>query len=398
MDVALSPDDRAFADEVRAFVQSNLDLATRGKVLLFQLPNRAERTVWQRALVARGWGAPAWPTEYGGPGWSVTQRYLFDEILGEAGAPTPPVFGMGMLAPVIMRYGSPAQKAHYLPRILNVEDWWCQGFSEPNAGSDLASLKTRAVLDGHEWVITGQKIWTTLAHQADWMFCLVRTSQEEKKQEGISLLLVPMNTPGITVKPIITIDGEHEVNEVFLDEVRVPAENIIGEPGQGWTYAKYLLSQERTGIARVSQSTREIARLKALAKSRPAGNGTLYDHPLFRARIARLEIALKALDITASRMISALSTGTARGFEASLLKIKGSELQQDISEALMDAAGDSAWRGLDHHAERDFVTAMEWNEHPEHLAPAYFNQRKVTIYGGSNEIQRNILAKTMIGL
>lgn len=398
MDVALNEDDRAFADDVRDFVRSNLDPATRGKVLLFQLPDRAERTVWQRALVARGWGAPTWPTEHGGPGWSVTQRYLFDEILGEEGAPTPPVFGMGMLAPVIMRYGTTAQKSHYLPRILNVEDWWCQGFSEPNAGSDLASLKTRAVLDGNEWVINGQKIWTTLAHQADWMFCLVRTSQEEKKQEGISLLLVPMSKPGITVKPIITIDGEHEVNEVFLDDVRVPAENIIGEPGQGWTYAKYLLSQERTGIARVSQSTREIARLKALAKSRQAGNGTLYDHPLFRARIARLEIALKALDITASRMISALSTGTARGFEASLLKIKGSELQQDISEALMDAAGDSAWRGLDHHADWDFATAMDWGEHPEHLAPAYFNQRKVTIYGGSNEIQRNILAKTMIGL
>jgi alkylation response protein AidB-like acyl-CoA dehydrogenase len=318
--------------------------------------------------------------------------------MGEEGAPTPPVFGMGMLAPVLMRYGTPAQKEHYLPRILNVDDWWCQGFSEPNAGSDLASLTTRGVRDGNEWVITGQKIWTTLAHQADWMFCLVRTSQEEKKQDGISLLLVPMNTPGITVKPIITIDGEHEVNEVFLDEVRVPAGNIIGEPGQGWTCAKYLLSQERTGIARVSQSTREIARLKTLAKSRAVGNGTLYDHPLFRARIARLEIALKALDITASRMISALSTGTARGFEASLLKIKGSELQQDISEALMDAAGDTAFRGLDHHAETDFLTAMEWDEHPEYLAPAYFNQRKVTIYGGSNEIQRNILAKTMIGL
>jgi alkylation response protein AidB-like acyl-CoA dehydrogenase len=398
VDVVLSPEDRAFADTVRDFVRSNLDPATRGKVLLFQLPDRAERTVWQRALVARGWGAPAWPAEYGGPGWTVTQRYLFDEIMGEEGAPTPPVFGMGMLAPVIMRYGSPAQKAHYLPRILNVEDWWCQGFSEPNAGSDLASLKTRAVLDGNEWVITGQKIWTTLAHQADSMFCLVRTSQEEKRQEGISLLLVPMDTPGITVKPIITIDGEHEVNEVFLDEVRVPVGNIIGEAGQGWTYAKYLLSQERTGIARVSQSTREIVRLKALAKRRPAGNGTLFDHPLFRARIARLEIALKALDITAARMISALSMGTARGHEASLLKIKGSELQQDISEALMDAAGDTAWRGLAHHGDEDFATAMDWGEHPGHLAPAYFNQRKVTIYGGSNEIQRNILAKTMIGL
>jgi alkylation response protein AidB-like acyl-CoA dehydrogenase len=397
MNVALSPDDSAFAETVRDFVRSNLDPATRGKVLLFQLPDRQERAVWQRKLVARGWGAPTWPTEYGGPGWSVTQRYLFDEILGEEGAPTPPVFGMGMLAPVIMRFGTPTQKAHYLPRILNVEDWWCQGFSEPNAGSDLASLKTRAVLDGDEWVINGQKIWTTLAHQADWMFCLVRTSHEEKKQEGISLLLVPMNTPGITVKPIITIDGEHEVNEVFLDDVRVPAENIIGEPGRGWTYAKYLLSQERTGIARVSQSTREIGRLKELAKSRVVGSGTLYDHPLFRARIVRLEIALKALDITASRMISALSTGSARGHEASLLKIKGSELQQDISEALMDAAGDSAWRGLDHHAEVEFATAMNWGAHPEHLASAYFNQRKVTIYGGSNEIQRNILAKTMIG-
>jgi alkylation response protein AidB-like acyl-CoA dehydrogenase len=398
VDAALSPEDRVFANGVRDFIRQNLDPSTRGKVLLFQLPGRAERTVWQRALVAKGWGAPTWPVEFGGPGWTVTQRYIFDEIMGEECAPTPPVFGMGMLAPVIMRYGTAAQKEHYLPRILNVEDWWCQGFSEPNAGSDLASLTTRGVRDGNEWVITGQKIWTTLAHQADWMFCLVRTSQEEKKQDGISLLLVPMNTPGITVKPIITIDGEHEVNEVFLDEVRVPAGNIIGEPGQGWTCAKYLLSQERTGIARVSQSTREIARLKTLAKSRAVGNGTLYDHPLFRARIARLEIALKALDITASRMISALSTGTARGFEASLLKIKGSELQQDISEALMDAAGDTAFRGLDHHAATDFLTAMEWDEHPEYLASAYFNQRKVTIYGGSNEIQRNILAKTMIGL
>lgn len=248
------------------------------------------------------------------------------------------------------------------------------------------------------WVIDGQKIWTTLAHQADQMFCLVRTSQEEKKQDGISLLLVPMDTPGITIKPIVTIDGEHEVNEVFLDAVRVPAENIIGEAGQGWTHAKFLLSQERTGIARVSQSAREIARLKVLAKSRQVNDGSLYSHPMFRARIARLEIALRALDLNAARMISALSTGTARGYEASLLKIKGSELQQDISETLLDAAGVGGWRARAHNKTEDPSTALDWSEHPEYFAPSYFNQRKVTIYGGSNEVQRNILAKTMLDL
>lgn len=387
-----------FVDEVRAFARDTLPETTRAKVLNGKLPNRAERTHWQRALVEKGWGAPAWPVEFGGTGWDAIRRHVFDEVLAEEGAPNPPVFGMGMLAPVLMKYGSPAQQQRFLPRILTLEDFWCQGFSEPGAGSDLASLKTRAELDGDHWRINGQKIWTTLAHIADWMFALVRTSQEDSKHQGLSIILIDMSTPGITVRPIITIDGEHEVNEVFFDNVRVPAENIVGEPGQGWTYARYLLSLERTGIARVGQSKREIRRLKAIAAREPSLSGKLRDDPGFARRIARLEIALISLELTTLRMLSAVKSGETPGAAANVLKIKGSELQQEISEALMDAVGEYAF-AYDPHAWSDGRHDNPVGP-PEAagLAGAYFNTRKVTIYGGSNEIQRNILATRTLGL
>lgn len=392
---ALELENPAFVEEVRAFTRDTLPETTRAKVLNGKLPDRDERTFWQRALVAKGWGAPAWPVAFGGTGWDVVRRHVFDEILAEEGAPNPPVFGMGMLAPVLMKFGSDAQKARFLPRILTMEDFWCQGFSEPGAGSDLASLKTRAERDGDHWRINGHKIWTTLAHVADWMFALVRTSQEDAKQKGLSIVLIDMRTPGITVRPIITIDGEHEVNEVFLDDVRIPAGNIIGEPGQGWTQARYLLSLERTGIARIGQSKREIARLKAFAARQRTPSGSLLDDPQFARRIARLEITLLALELTTLRMLGAMKAGDAPGPEANLLKIRGSELQQAITEAKLDAAGLQGF-AYDPHAWSDGTHESPYGV-PESsaLAGTYFNTRKVSIYGGSNEIQRNILARTL---
>lgn len=387
MNLDFDDDALAFVEEVRTFVRANLAPETKAKVLLGHLPDRAERTVWQRALVGQGWGAPAWPVEHGGPGWSVVQRYLFDEVLSEEGAPSAPVFGMSMLAPVLMRYGTPEQVAELLPRILNIDDWWCQGFSEPNAGSDLAAVRTRARRDGDEWVITGQKIWTTLAHQADRIFCLVRTEDAPKKQEGLSILLISMDAPGITVKPIITIDGAHEVNEVFFDEVRILAGDIVGQAGKGWDYAKYLLGHERTGIARVGQSKREIGRLKDLAAATERDGRPLRDDPVFSARIASLEIELRALELTTLRMVSALHAGAPPGPEANILKIRGSELQQDVAEAIMDAWGPAAFGPAEDESSPAFAAAM-----------TYFNLRKVSIYGGSNEIQRNILARSLLGL
>lgn len=391
MNLEFDPQALAFREDVTAFVRSNLDPDTKAKVLMGRLPDRSERTVWQRALVARGWGAPAWPVEHGGTGWSVVEKYLFDEVLSEEGAPPSPVFGMSMLAPVLMRYGSPKQVSELLPRILNIDDWWCQGFSEPNAGSDLAAVRTRARRDGDEWVINGQKIWTTLAHQADRMFCLVRTEDAPKRQDGLSILLISMYAPGITVKPIITIDGAHEVNEVFFNEVRIPADDIVGEAGRGWDHAKYLLGHERTGIARVGQSRREIGRLKALAGSLHRHGQPLSTDPVFALRIASLEIELKALELTTLRMVSALNTGAPAGTEANILKIRGSELQQDIAEAIMDAWGTEAFGPVpgDDVFENSPAAAT---------AMTYFNLRKVSIYGGSNEIQRNILARTLLDL
>jgi alkylation response protein AidB-like acyl-CoA dehydrogenase len=339
--------------------------------------------------------APHWPKQYGGTGWTPIQYAIYDEEAAAGGAPAVVPFGVSMVAPVIIAFGNEAQKAKYLPRILNSDDWWCQGFSEPGAGSDLASLKTRAVLDGDHFVVNGQKTWTTYAQYADMIFCLVRTDPAAKKQEGISFLLIDMKTKGITVRPIRTIDGGVEVNEVFFDDVRVPKENLIGELNKGWTYAKYLLGYERTGIARIGLSKQLLKRLKHIAATEQADGRPLIEEPHFRDRLAALEIELMALDITNLRTISQKHESKVPGPGPSILKVKGSEIQQGLSELLMEALGVYA---MPYQPE-----ALEdgWNGEPigpdygVPLAGQYFNWRKISIYGGSNEIQKNILAKLM---
>jgi alkylation response protein AidB-like acyl-CoA dehydrogenase len=378
MDLDFSPAENAFRAEVRAFVREHLPETIRRKVTSSQHLSRDEHLLWQRTLHAHGWGGVGWPREFGGPGWTPAELYIFEEECAAAGAPRLISFGLKMIAPVLMNFGTPQQQRRYLPKIMAGEEWWCQGYSEPGAGSDLASLKTRAVLDGDHYLVNGQKTWTTLGQHADWMFCLVRTDPEAKAQRGISFLLIDMRSPGITVRPIITLDGAHEVNEVWLEDVRVPVANRVGEENQGWTYAKFLLGHERTNIAGIGIAKRELARLKRLA----ADTGRS-DDPLFAARIARVEIDLMALEITNLRALSAEGASRAPGPEASILKIKGSELQQEIAELLMQAAGPAAFA---------------IGEHSSRLAANYCNQRKLSIFGGSNEIQRNIISQMILGL
>jgi alkylation response protein AidB-like acyl-CoA dehydrogenase len=397
MDLRYTPEELAFAEEVRAFVRDRLPASIGSKVLTGKRLTRQDHVTWQKILNERGWMAPGWPPEHGGTGWAPIQRHIFEDELAAAGAPPVISFGVNMVAPVILAFGSPDQKARYLPRILATDDWWCQGFSEPGSGSDLASLRTRAVLDGEDWVVNGQKTWTTLAQHADMIFCLVRTDPDAKKQEGISFLLIDMKSPGITVRPIITIDGEHEVNEVFFDDVRVPKENLVGEPGKGWTYAKYLLSHERTGIARVGQSKRELKRLKQIAAAEEADGTSLLDTKTFRDKIAALEIDLMGLEITNLRFIDA-ARKHGPGTEASILKIKGSEIQQQLTELMMEAIGPYALPFDPDALDEGWNGEPIGPDYAAPLAPDYFNARKISIYGGSNEIQKNILAKAVLGL
>jgi alkylation response protein AidB-like acyl-CoA dehydrogenase len=398
MNLDYTPQELAFRDEVRAFMRSRMPPDIARKVLEHKRLGKDDYVRWQRILYERGWIAPAWPVEYGGAGWNVVQQHIFEEESAQAGAPRVIAFGVNMVGPVIIAFGSEWQKTHYLARILSSEDWWCQGYSEPGAGSDLASLKTRAVREGDHYIVNGQKTWTTLAQYADMIFCLVRTSTGGKRQEGISFLLIDMRLPGVTVRPIVTFDGEHEVNEVWFEDVKVPAENLVGEEGRGWTYAKFLLSHERTGIPGVSRSKRELRTLKYLASQERRNGRPLIEDPRFRDRIARVEIDLMALEITELRMLAADRRGHAPGPEASMLKIKGTEIQQALTELMADAVGPY---GLPH-------LPQAWGDHwlgervgPEYAAPLaarYFNYRKVTIYGGSNEIQRNIVAQHILGL
>ncbi|MEM8688069.1 MAG: acyl-CoA dehydrogenase family protein [Pseudomonadota bacterium] len=398
MMMELTPDELAFRDEVRAFLRDNLPDALSQKVEKGQHLSRADFLDWHKILYSKGWIAPGWPKEYGGAGWTPMQRHIFDDELATAYAPPILPFGLAMVGPVIMNFGNEAQKAHYLPRILSGEDWWCQGYSEPGAGSDLASLKTKAVREGDHYVVDGAKTWTTFAQHADMMFCLVRTSSEGKRQEGISFLLMDMKSEGITVKPIRTIDGGCEINEVFFDAVRVPAENLIGEEGKGWTYAKFLLGYERTGMATIGRSRRQLAEVRKIAASEPVGEGTLLDDPKFREKAAAIEIDLLALESLVLQVLAEQSAGGKPGPESSFLKIKGTEIQQAISELLLEAVGNYA---------HPFVPeALEhgWNEEPigpdyaAPIAPHYFNFRKTSIYGGTNEIQKNIVAKMILGL
>ena len=384
MDLAFSPEENAFREEVRRFVADNLPDTIRDKVMNGVHLEREEHVAWQRTLHGRGWGGVGWPQEFGGPGWTPTQLYIFEEECAAAGAPRLISFGLKMIAPVLMAFGSPAQQQRFLPKIMSAGEWWCQGYSEPGAGSDLASVKTRAVRSGDHYVVNGQKTWTTLGQHADWIFCLVRTDPEAKKQSGISFLLIDMKSPGVTVRPIITLDGAHEVNEVWLEDVKVPLENLVGEENKGWTYAKFLLGHERTNIAGIGIAKRELVRLKRIAEA----EGKL-DQPLFAARVAQVEIDLMALEITNLRVLSAEREKKAPGPEASILKIKGTEIQQAIAELMMQAVGSYALP----YRQNDLGP-----EYAANLGTGYCNLRKLSIFGGSNEIQKNIISQMIMGL
>ncbi|SMP43795.1 acyl-CoA dehydrogenase family protein [Noviherbaspirillum suwonense] len=398
MDLNFTAEESAFRQQVRSFMQEKLPADIRRKVLGGMIVERDDYVRWQRVLHEQGWGAPGWPQQFGGPGWNATQQYIFEEESAAAGAPRAIPFGLKMVAPVIMAFGSPEQQQRYLPKILSAEEWWCQGYSEPGAGSDLASLKMRAAREGNEYVLNGQKTWTTLGQYADWIFCLVRTDPDVKPQRGISFILVRMDTPGITVRPIITMDGAHEVNEVYFENVRVPAENLIGEENKGWTYAKFLLGHERTNIAGIGIAKRELARLKRVASEEKKNGKPLLQDPMFAVRVAQVEADLTALEITNLRVLSAEAEHRAPGPEASILKIKGTEIQQAITELLTQAVGPYALQ-----LNRAAMAAGYQGEHAgpayaEPLAAGYLNMRKLSIYGGSNEIQKNIISQMILGL
>ncbi len=397
MDLTFSPEEEAFRAEVRAFIA---DAKTKLPKADIGAPEAATRTkedylAWHKLLYKQGLVAPIWPKQYGGTGWTVTQRYIFNQEAANAETPTTLPFGLSMVGPVIFTYGNDAQKKKFLPRILSGEDWWCQGYSEPGAGSDLANLRTRAVREGDHYIVNGQKTWTTLAQFADWIFCLVRTDPNVKSQEGITFLLIDMKSPGITVKPIIVLDGAREVNDVFFDNVKVPVENRVGEENKGWTYAKFLLVHERSGIAGTARSKKAVARLKEIATAELVDGKPLIETDDFSKKVAELEVELAALEFTELRTLAQESKGQMAGPESSILKIRGTEIQQRITELTEEAVGYYAFpneRGLG---------SNEYPVGPDYAVGAagrYFNMRKASIYGGSNEIQRNIIAKAVLGL
>jgi pimeloyl-CoA dehydrogenase large subunit len=395
MDLRFTPEEKAFREEVRSFLLSEISGDLRRKTSEGRKIGKEEYVASQRVLNAKGWAVSHWPLEWGGQPWTAVQRFIFIEEMQKASVPPPQAFNCDMVGPVIARFGNQAQKEKFLAKTANLDIWWCQGFSEPGAGSDLASLKTRAQKDGDHYIVNGQKTWTTLGQYADWIFCLVRTDLEARKQEGISFLLIDMATPGITVRPIITIEGHHEVNEVFLDNVRVPVENLVGEENKGWDYAKFLLANERTGIARIGLTKERITRIKRLAKDVPSNGATMWEDMDFRTRLSAIEIEVKALEITQMRVLSRQMKGDKRPDPASsILKIKGSELQQATTELLVELAGPYAAPAPNGHA-GNYPAEFDW---ADAVAPSYFNNRKVSIYGGSNEIQHNVIAKAILGL
>ena len=392
MNLDFTPEQDAFRAEVRAWLDENLSSRLADKVRTSKHLSKQDMEEWHAKLHARGWLANHWPEEYGGPGWGPVEKFIFEDECAMANAPRIVPFGVSMLGPVLLKYGSDEQKAHYLPRILDGTDWWCQGYSEPGAGSDLASLKTTAVKEGDHYIVNGQKTWTTLGQHADWIFCLVRTSKEGKLQEGISFLLIDMKTPGIEVRPIHLLDGDHEVNEVWFSDVKVPVENLVGPENQGWTLAKYLLTYERTGIAGVGFSTSALAELKAVI-----GKTEKATDPLFAARVARVEIALENMKTTNMRVLASAAGGAAPGAESSLLKIKGTEIRQEINALFMRAMGPQAQPFISEALEEGYNGPEIGPEGAAWAAKDYFNNRKLSIFGGSNEIQKNIVSKAMLG-
>jgi alkylation response protein AidB-like acyl-CoA dehydrogenase len=392
MDLAFTPEEQQFRQDIRTWVGANLPKAISHKVHHSLHLTRDDMQTWAKILGKKGWLGHAWPKEFGGPGWNAVQKHLFEEECALAGAPRAVPFGPVMVAPVIMAFGNAKQQQQHLPGIGSGEVWWSQGYSEPGSGSDLASLKCKAERVGDKYIVNGQKTWTTLGQYGDWIFCLVRTSNEGKPQTGISFLLIDMKSKGVTVRPIVLLDGGAEVNEVWFDNVEVPVENLIGEENKGWTYAKHLLSHERTNIADVNRSKRELERLKKIAKAEG-----VYDDARFRDEIAKLEVDVVALEMMVLRVLSLETSGKNSLDVAGLLKIRGSEIQQRYAELMMLAAGpyalplikeamEAGWQG-------DYVGAA----HCAPLASTYFNMRKTTIYGGSSEVQRNIVSQTVLG-
>ena len=400
MNVNLTAEEIAFRDEVRAFFAEKYPADIRDKYDR-GIPLTREDTIrWQKVLYEQGWFAVNWPEEYGGTGWTPVQKYIFANEMAAVNAPAVVPFGVSMVGPVIYTFGSEEQKQRYLPDILASDVWWCQGYSEPGSGSDLASLKTKADRDGDHYIVNGTKTWTTLAHVADWIFCLVRTSSDvARRQEGISFLLIDMSTPGVTVKPIITIEGDREVNEVHFEDVRVPVENLVGEEGKGWSYGKVLLQHERTGNAGVSRSRYRLNRLKEKASQSIHGAETLMNDAHFARKVAATDIEMQALEFTNLRTLAAVETGKAPGPESSILKIKGTEVQQSIDALFVEAAGYYALPYVPEQYVIDFPDEDRVGHGEETKSSLqYFNNRKATIYAGSNEIQKNIIAKHVLGL
>jgi len=391
MDTAYSPDDLAFRDEVRQFFDEAYTPELQQRLRSPDYKPAIEE--WQRKLYEKGWVAPNWPAEHGGTGWTATQKYIYEAERSLAGIPNVVPFGLVMVANVIMAYGTDEQKAYFLPRILKSEDWWCQGYSEPGSGSDLASLKTKAERDGDDFIINGAKIWTTYAQYADWIFCLVRTDNSGKKQEGITFILIDMKTEGIKVNPIISIDNHHSLNEVEFSNVRVPVKNVVGEIGKGWTVAKALLAHERTGIAGVADVKRAVRVIKEVAAKEENGGQRLMDDPGFQQRLADIEVELMALEFTELRTLATQAAGGFPGPESSLLKIKGTELQQATQELLMEIA--AYYQGV---LPTDLDPDALGHEFAVDARKAYMYGRAATIYGGSNEVQKNIIAKYVLGL
>ena len=392
MDLAFTPEELGFREEIRAWVHAHLPQDIAHKVHNALQLTREDMQRWGQILGKKGWLGHAWPKEFGGPGWNAIQKHLFEEECALAGAPRVVPFGPVMVAPVIMAFGNAEQQQRFLPGIASGEVWWSQGYSEPGSGSDLASLKTRAERVGEHYLVNGQKTWTTLGQYGEWIFCLVRTAAEGKPQNGISFLLIDMKSPGVTVRPIILLDGSAEVNEVFFDNVQVPAENLIGEENKGWSYAKYLLAHERTNIADVNRAKRELERLKRIAKTEG-----VYEDSRFRDEIAKLEVDVVALEMMVLRVLSAEKAGKQSLDIAGLLKIRGSEIQQRYSELMMLAAGPFALPLIREAMEAGWQGDHVGHAHCAPLASTYFNMRKTTIYGGSNEVQRNIVSQFVLG-
>ena len=398
MDLNFTPKEEAFRESVMRFLKAKLPARISDKVRSDQRLTREDMAEWHTILSEQGWLAGYWPEQYGGQSWSAVEKFIFDHECALANAPRIVPFGVSMLGPVLIKYGSEAQKKYWLPRILNGDDWWCQGYSEPNAGSDLAALKTSAVsgtdAEGKHYIVNGQKTWITLGHYANMIFCLVRTATTERKQEGISFLLIDLRSPGIEVRPIVTLDGEHEVNEIYFTDVRVPAENLVGEENKGWTYAKYLLTYERTNIAGVGITVAALRRLREVA-ARVLRNGRpLAEDPLFSARLARVEIDLENMKTTNLRMMIDVASGGAPDAESSMLKIRGTEIRQEISALMRRAMGPYAQLFIDEALHDDAASLEE----AANVTALYFNSRKLSIFGGSNEIQKNIISKKILRL